>query len=1406
MLRQRFILAASLAVVGLVVAGPGSAQVPEGAPASRDAVLAMTPLTSDEADELHAFRKRIYVAIEKQAHYLLGTVHPWSEDVSLRLLTESKSGEHWIRPNTGAVAGFAFLHRFGSYDAARVGVTRSQLLQGTVLPMMRYLIVTHVTGDQPTSDGRKWGDHWQSAHWAHMLGRGAWWIWEDLPADVQAGVRRVVAHEADRIARSQPPAQMTNDTKSEENAWNSQVMSVAVLLMPDDARRAGWEAAFQKWALSAYLRPADETSETVVDGRSLREQFTGANIYEDFTLENHGIVHPDYMTAFSLSLGCMIDYAMTGRRPPEALMHNIPGIYENLKWFLLPDGGFVYPSGQDWRLFRNPDWIFKHALMAVFARDPEAWPLAVGGLETLERMQARSASGAVYYPGEYFFPSTQHDMLYYLGLTWLSLHLVDTLPAVSRERTGVRRLDSGKIVIHRTPHSIHTVSWGARVMAQCVPYRLDRIVSPHARNGIGHVRVKGSEKALPVRVRRVEVSNDSESFAADLVLDHGQEQIRAHLTCRSNPNGTWVMRERLEALADVTTTEIATGLIGILNNPHWVYEKGRREVALGQRRTTVESGSGIVLDGEAVTDVAVDSVLRVHGAAPLCVRYVSAKKPERARFTDRLYLNYDGKVHAWHEGDVISEFEVIVHCLPGATSRPAAAFAGQVEALKRIRRRIVAERTVSALPPDSAAYQAHVRRLDARVDELLAMPDGYWSRYRDAGQPPISANGFAWGDPLSLATAHATSGSRHYQSDPVLQAASDGLRHLMRFAHPGCPQQGNWWAWQIGIPRKLLPTLFLIGHRLEPELLRDELATLTYLLKAGKDAQLTGPYTSSPTPYQGKTDTNALWHAGLRFQLAILLENPAMAGKWANKAFGEIAPAGAGHLQADYSFKFHGPIPMWAYGDSFLGDYATLVNWCTGTPFGPHPEQLDHLAQMAEHYVEGFLYRGRICPAMIGRTLTRSDRHYYVSYGPAGLYALSTVARAGHPQAERLAGIVARERAFYPESPERWATLATGFSRWDNQAEILHPLAARLALALQGLPEAAPAPPTSDVFAYPDSDFIQVTRPDWAVGIKLHSQRNRAYESINGENLRGWFLSHGTMFHFIRGDEWAGCWPTLDWTRLPGTTVAAEVKRRNESPFVGVLRGSPQTGLAALDLQVAGFRARKSWVIDGDRIICQGSAIVGTGRVETTVFNQPVPVGALLLIDGEPAPADSFEQTLTVRSLWLQDMGYVFPGGCELRISRASRASDWSAVRDPNRYGASSPVTHDYLTGVISHSPAKVSYQYVVLPAASDDAITLRAHEVDARYDLRDDGPHRVATTDGQLEAIVLWEAANVGTIQSDRGCLALRNGDAWQVVDPAWATGSMTVRIGETTHALTALEGRPITLTVPKDLPGSRR
>lgn len=633
----------------------------------QETTLRPISIVTPEADiaapvEIASVESRLYVSIEKQARHLLTKVHPWDQDPALKLLTDSKHDEHWIRPNTGTVSGLAFLCRFGEYDAAVVGISREQLISGTLIPMMRYLTATHLTGGRATGDGKCWGSQWQSAHWAHMLGRGAWWIWDNLPMDLQDGVRRVVAHEADRIAASDPPHGVEEDTKAEENAWNSQILSVAVALMPEDPHRPVWEQDFQRWALSSFQRASDRVCGDVVDGKPVSEQFTGANIYDDFTLENHGRVHPDYMAAFTLSAGCVLDYAMSGRTCPDAAFWNVPGIYANLKWFSLPGGGLVYPNGQDWELFRDPEWTYLHLLMAGFGHDPDAWRLMLPCLDTQERMQARSASGTVYLDEEFFFPSTLSDQLYYSAMAWLAARYHKPIEDRYTERTGILRLDSGKIILHRMPKVIHTFSWGAAAMAQVIPFRLDRLTSPHPRSGIGYVRIEGAKDPLAVAMHAADVVNDAQSFEAHVEIDHGEDLIRAYLTFCSSSDGRWRVYEKLVALREVTTAEIATGMIGVLNNPQWIYESGERRVTFDGISETVVAATGANFRRDGVRTADIDGALQIHGETPLNLLYRGVQTADRARFTDEFYLNYSDTVRTWQTGDVLSEFEATVYC------------------------------------------------------------------------------------------------------------------------------------------------------------------------------------------------------------------------------------------------------------------------------------------------------------------------------------------------------------------------------------------------------------------------------------------------------------------------------------------------------------------------------------------------------------------------------------------------------------------------------------------------------------------------------------------------------------------------------------------------------------------------
>jgi hypothetical protein len=599
------------------------------------------------------FGERTYLIIEKQAHYLLGMVHVWEQDKSMRLLTDSKIGEHWIRPNTGSLVGFAFLYRFGNYNQDIIGISRERLLNENIIPMMRYLVRTHLTGDLNTSEGKKWGNVWQSAHWAYSLAKGAWWIWDYLPIDVQEGIRNIVKFEAARFYDVEPPFQLKLDTKSEENAWNSQIFQAAMLLMPQDKDYLIWENLLKKWVISAYIKPSDLKSKRKVSG-ILLSSFKGANIYDDFTLENHGIVHPDYMGAFILTSQFGLDYAMQNKQIPEFVFFNNKGIYENLKWFTLSDGGLNYPSGQDWPIYSIPDWLFLHIHSAAFKNDPDAPELARRVLDCTEKMQKRNSAGNVYQDEENYFPSAQSDLIYYECLSWLSLFYMNNALDEFKDRTGVKLLEYGKIILNRTPKAIHSLSWGNKIMFQSVTNNYDRIFDSDMQNGIGYIILKGQAKTLPVTLGNdFKLKINGRQFVAEFSVNHGYE-ITAYYTLKSFVNRMEVS-EKLISNTDIETQTIATSFYGILNNKNWIYEDGQRIIRNDTGNSyTFLSGQG-KHESFSTNEINIDGSVLFRSDKKMNVSYISETKIYRSRITDRLILNHVEGERSWTKGQVISQ-------------------------------------------------------------------------------------------------------------------------------------------------------------------------------------------------------------------------------------------------------------------------------------------------------------------------------------------------------------------------------------------------------------------------------------------------------------------------------------------------------------------------------------------------------------------------------------------------------------------------------------------------------------------------------------------------------------------------------------------------------------------------------
>src|SRR5262249_5842137 len=140
---------------------------------------------------------------------------------------------------------------------------------------------------------------------------------------------------------------------------------------------------------------------------------------------------------------------------------------------------------------------------------------------------------------------------------------------------------------------------------------------------------------------------------------------------------------------------------------------------------------------------------------------------------------------------------------------------------------------------------------------------------------------------------------------------------------------------------------------------------------------------------------------------------------------------------------------------------------------------------------------------------------------------------------------------------------------------------------------------------YANMDRAVVHRPGWALGVAMSSSRVGLYESVNSENLRGWYTGVGTTYLYDGDLAYYsdGYWPTVDPYRLPGTTVDVQTRANGAnnnhlSPrnWVGGAELGSLFGATGMDYKdvSSDLVARKSWFMFDDEVVALGAGITST--------------------------------------------------------------------------------------------------------------------------------------------------------------------------------------------------------------------
>ncbi|MGN9761410.1 polysaccharide lyase 8 family protein [Streptomyces sp. SD31] len=587
-------------------------------------------------------------------------------------------------------------------------------------------------------------------------------------------------------------------------------------------------------------------------------------------------------------------------------------------------------------------------------------------------------------------------------------------------------------------------------------------------------------------------------------------------------------------------------------------------------------------------------------------------------------------------------------------------------------------------------------------------------------------------------------------ADPTLLAdVLRGLDHLSATIYnPSTTRYGNWWEWQIGSPRLLMDiTAALHGH-LGDARIAAACAAVDHFIP---DAMLTD-YSGTST---GANRVDLCRSVALR---GILGRTPAKIAL-ARDALSPVFPyvtKGDG-LYADGSFVQHTWVAYsGTYGQVLLDGLGRLFALLAGSEWEVTDPNKQIVLDSVERAFAPLIHDGLIMDSVNGRAISRGylksdDRHVMRSdhFHGQGVIAAMALLAGGASAAER----------------ERWCGRIKGWIERDTVTPILTARQfgvadlARLNAVAESPVPAAPEPTGHHLFAAMDRAVHR--RPGFVANIAMAGDRIAHYECGNGENPRGWHTGAGMLSWWAEGlgDQYTDWyWPTVDWYRLPGTTVStlrlpdkAGGEWGEPKPDVRWVGGTTDGEYAAIGQHLKGLgstlEARKSWFCAEDAVICLGAGITCADGVpvETVVDNRNLGEGGTQAFVRGPGWAHLEGHG-----------GWVVPYG-DLRTLREDRTGAWA---DINTTSTTERRTRRWQTLWLDHGtdPTDASYVYLLMPGAGRREVAGRA-ALGRRWLsvlANDKARQAVHVPSLGLTAVNFWQPGTTGPLTASAGASVL--------------------------------------------------
>ncbi len=551
-----------------------------------------------------------------------------------------------------------------------------------------------------------------------------------------------------------------------------------------------------------------------------------------------------------------------------------------------------------------------------------------------------------------------------------------------------------------------------------------------------------------------------------------------------------------------------------------------------------------------------------------------------------------------------------------------------------------------------------------------------------------------------------------YGKEPVKK-----LEELKTNFSKSAPQKNtnlNWWDYEIGTPRALTNTLILLKEDFTDEEKKKYTAPIkTFAPDSDKILSSVGK------PEQAKGG-NLVDISKVKLLESIIEEDKDMMKNSIdsfNKVFTYVQDSATGKerngFYKDGSYIDHKDVPYTgAYGVVLLEGISQMMPMIKETPFKDSNQNDTTLKSWIDEGFMPLIYKGEMMDLSRGRAISRENETSHSASATVMISLLRLSDAMDESTKAKYKQIV--KTSVKSDSSYKQNDYLSSYSDISKMKSLIEDST----ISTNGL--------TQQLKIYNDMDRVTYHNKelDFAFGLSMTSKNVARYESINGENLKGWHTGAGMSYLYnsdvkhYRDNFWA----TADMKRLAGTTTLdneePKENKNSDKTFVGGTKFDEQHASIGMDFenQDKTLTIKKSYFILNDKIVFLGTGIKSTDSSKnpvTTIENRKSN-GYTLFTDDKQTTASNINDQET-NSVFLEstdtkkNIGYHFLNESKITVKKESHTGKWS---DINKSQKSDDKTDEYYEVTQKHSNTDDKYAYVLYPGLSKDNFKSKASQV----------------------------------------------------------------------------------------------